>query len=144
MMLAANHEKPIDDHYNGRQQLLQWILFFYEISKTSVFWTNVILVLTDAIACGNFSWLCFATNKFIKTVTRLICSVFRPFRAKPLESFDKEDLIYKILLQQKLKAVKIENELYRTLWILAISLGSLIEDILADTLDFILGTRSRY
>jgi len=53
MMLAANHEKPIDDHYNGRQQLLQWILFFYEISKTSVFWTNVILVLTDAIACGN-------------------------------------------------------------------------------------------
>ncbi|KAE9542666.1 hypothetical protein AGLY_002577 [Aphis glycines] len=172
-MLAADHEKQFDDHYGyGCPQPLQLILSFYEISKIVVFWTNVLLILADAIArgkqllSGNFVWLRFTTNtnKLIETAARLICSVFGPFREKPLEELldteNQKDLIDKIRWRQKRKALKIKNELHRPLWILTILLGSLIQgfmlklfndllliafsDILADTLDFILGTRSRY
>ncbi|KAE9542664.1 hypothetical protein AGLY_002575 [Aphis glycines] len=156
-MLAADHEKQFDDHYGyGCPQPLQLILSFYEISKTVVFWTNVLLILANAIArgkqllSGNFVWLRFTTNtnKLIETAARLICSVFGPFREKPLEELldteNQKDLIDKIRWRQKRKALKIKNELHRPLWILTILLGSLIQDILADTLDFILGTRSRY
>ncbi|XP_050058969.1 uncharacterized protein LOC114127618 [Aphis gossypii] len=128
-----DHEKQFDDRYGyGCPQPLQLILSFYEISKTVVFWTNVLLIISDAIARGNFVWLRFTTNKLVETAARLICSVFRPFREKPLDELldteNQKDLIDKIRWRQKRKALKIKNEV----------------DILADTLDFLLGTRSRY
>uniref|UniRef100_A0A2S2NTJ5 Uncharacterized protein n=1 Tax=Schizaphis graminum TaxID=13262 RepID=A0A2S2NTJ5_SCHGA len=96
----------------------------------------------------DFGLLCFAIAKHIEMTVQLICSMFRkklldtkPFQddtatMRLIQRYRKNNVIEKyVLLKRKMIEKETQNER---------DCRRSIQDILADTLDFILNTRSRY
>ncbi|XP_022172842.1 uncharacterized protein LOC111035507 [Myzus persicae] len=139
-MMAAHSEKPFDDN----DSCFELLLFYYEIGKTIVFWTNVFLISSTMIT-GSFDRLCFATSKHTEMVVRRVYSMFR---MKPLDmKHFQEDTM---LMRQQRHHEK--NQIEKFAWLKRRIIEKetqnerdqqfMIYDWLADALDFLLNTKS--
>ncbi|XP_003242869.1 uncharacterized protein LOC100573268 [Acyrthosiphon pisum] len=137
--MTVNSEKPFDDF-----GCLELLLFYYGISKTIVFWTNV-LWISCALINGSFGQSCFAVITHAEMVVQRICSLFR---MKPLDMkhFQEDTMIMRQQRQrEKVRIAKIEwlkRKMFEEEIQNEIS-HFMFYDKLAEALDFVLGTESR-